>query len=119
LATPDTFAADNLGHHETKVDAGLDVKWTPSANEAIDLTLNPDFSQVETDIPQITVNQRFAVFYPEKRPFFLEGFDLFDTPIQVAYTRNITAPRRGTRSTGPILGPAYTVLVAGDDGRRP
>jgi hypothetical protein len=101
---------------ETKTDAGLDVKWTPSQNQAVDLTLNPDFSQVEADVAQITVNQRFAVFFPEKRPFFLEGFDLFDTPIQVAYTRNITAPRWGTRSTGRIFGSAYTVLVAGDDG---
>jgi len=99
-----------------KKDAGLDVKWTPSQNQAVDLTLNPDFSQVEADVAQITVNQRFAVFFPEKRPFFLEGFDLFDTPLQVAYTRTITAPRWGARSTGNIAGTAYTVLVTDDKG---
>ncbi|HJW92379.1 MAG TPA: DUF5916 domain-containing protein [Thermoanaerobaculia bacterium] len=101
---------------ETKSDAGIDVKWTPSQNQAVDLTLNPDFSQVESDVAQITVNQRFAVFFPEKRPFFLEGFDLFDTPVQVAYTRTINEPRWGARSTGRILGSAYTLLVTGDDG---
>jgi hypothetical protein len=100
----------------TKFDGGLDVKYTPNANQAVDLTVNPDFSQVESDVAQITVNQRFAVFFPEKRPFFLEGFDLFDTPLQVAYTRAITAPSWGVRSTGKFLGSAYTVLVTGDKG---
>lgn len=96
--------------------AGIDVKWTPTATNAIDLTLNPDFSQVEADVAQITVNQRFAVFYPEKRPFFLEGFDLFDTPLQVAYTRNITSPRFGARSTGRFGNNAYTLLITEDKG---
>ena len=97
-------------------DAGLDVKWTPTANNAVDMTVNPDFSQVESDVAQITVNQRFAVFFPEKRPFFLEGFDLFDTPLQVVYTRTITSPRWGMRSTGRLAGSNYTVLVTGDRG---
>ncbi len=97
-------------------DGGLDVKWTPTANNAVDITANPDFSQVEADVAQITVNERFAVFFPEKRPFFLEGFDLFDTPLQVAYTRTITSPRWGLRSTGKLAGSAYTVLVTQDRG---
>ncbi|HYS53834.1 MAG TPA: DUF5916 domain-containing protein, partial [Thermoanaerobaculia bacterium] len=97
-------------------DAGLDVKWTPTTNNALDMTVNPDFSQVESDVAQITVNQRFAVFFPEKRPFFLEGFDLFDMPLQVVYTRTITSPRWGLRSTGRVAGSAYTVLVTGDRG---
>ncbi|HKB78661.1 MAG TPA: DUF5916 domain-containing protein [Thermoanaerobaculia bacterium] len=97
-------------------DAGLDVKWTPTANNALDLTINPDFSQVESDVAQITANQRFAVFFPEKRPFFLEGFDLFDTPLQVAYTRTITAPQWGARSTGKFLESDYTVLITDDRG---
>jgi hypothetical protein len=99
-----------------KNDAGLDVKWTPTANHAVDMTVNPDFSQVESDVAQITVNQRFAVFFPEKRPFFLEGFDIFDTPLQVAYTRTITSPRWGLRSTGRIANSAYTLLVTQDRG---
>lgn len=99
-----------------KKEAGLDVKWTPTANNAIDMTLNPDFSQVESDVAQITANQRFAVFFPEKRPFFLEGFDIFDTPFQVAYTRTITSPMWGGRTTGRTLGTTYTFLVAEDRG---
>src|SRR5205085_10184456 len=86
-------SGDILGHRlendPIRTDAGLDLKYNPTANVTLDLTANPDFSQVEADVAQITVNQRFAVFYPEKRPFFLEGFDLFDTPMQVAYTRTI------------------------------
>ncbi|HUJ14762.1 MAG TPA: DUF5916 domain-containing protein [Thermoanaerobaculia bacterium] len=97
-------------------EAGLDVKWTPTADNAIDLTLNPDFSQVESDVAQITANQRFAVFFPEKRPFFLEGFDIFDTPFQVAYTRTITSPMWGARTTGRTSGTTYTLLVAEDRG---
>jgi hypothetical protein len=68
------------------------VKYTPNADNAIDFTINPDFSQVESDTAQISANERFALFFPEKRPFFLEGADLFQTPIQAVYTRTITAP---------------------------
>ena len=75
-----------------------------------------DFSQVESDTAQISANERFALFYPEKRPFFLEGVDLFATPIQAVYTRTITAPNWGGRATGKAAGVRYTALVAEDDG---
>ncbi|HEX9406598.1 MAG TPA: DUF5916 domain-containing protein, partial [Thermoanaerobaculia bacterium] len=114
--TPSGNLGSPLEREPFHKDAGLDVKWTPTANNALDMTINPDFSQVESDVAQITVNQRFAVFFPEKRPFFLEGFDLFDTPLQVAYTRTITSPQWGARSTGKFLGSAYTFLVTGDRG---
>src|SRR6185503_19522673 len=77
---------------------------------------NPDFSQVESDTAQISANERFALFYPEKRPFFLEGVDLFATPIQAVYTRTITAPNWGGRASGKAGGVRYTALVAEDDG---
>lgn len=96
--------------------AGVDIKWNPSANSAIDATINPDFSQVEADVPQIAVNQRFALFFPEKRPFFLEGADLFNSPIQVVYTRTITDPQWGLRSTGKFANTSYTVLSSQDEG---
>src|SRR5215813_1730140 len=96
--------------------AGGDVKWTPSPIAAVDATINPDFSQVESDVAQIAVNSRFALFYPEKRPFFLEGTDLFQTPIQAVYTRTVTSPRWGLRGTGKIGSTSYTVLVAEDRG---
>jgi hypothetical protein len=97
-------------------DAGLDVKWTPNANTTVDAAINPDFSQVETDTPQITANERFAVFFPEKRPFFLERTDLFQTPVQAVYTRTITDPLWGARATGQVGNTAYTALLTHDDG---
>ena len=97
-------------------DAGADVKWTPNAYTAVDATINPDFSQIESDVAAITANERFAIFYPEKRPFFLEDVNLFATPIQAVSTRTITAPRWGLRGTGKFSGDAYTLLVAQDRG---
>jgi len=99
-----------------KPHVGLDVKYTPNADNAIDLTVKPDFSQVESDTAQISANERFALFFPEKRPFFLEGVDLFQTPIQAVYTRTITAPVWGGRVTGKAAGIRYTALVADDAG---
>ncbi len=95
---------------------GVDAKWTPNENNAIDATLNPDFSQVESDVAQVAVNQRFALFYPEKRPFFLEDLELFSTPIQAVYTRSITSPRWGLRATGKFDSNQYTAFVAEDRG---
>jgi hypothetical protein len=97
-------------------DGGLDVKWNPTADSTIDGTINPDFSQIESDTAQISSNQRFALFFPEKRPFFLEGIDLFDAPIQAVYTRSITDPNWGLRATNKTGNAAYTVLVTEDDG---
>ena len=97
-------------------DAGGDLKWTPGANLAVDGTINPDFSQVEADVAQISVNTRFALFYPEKRPFFLESVDLLDTPIQAVYTRTVTSPRWGARATGKLGSTAFTALVTQDRG---
>ena len=100
-----------------KGNAGVDVKWLPNADTAIDGTINPDFSQIESDVAQISTNTRFALFYPEKRPFFLEGLDLFSTPIQAVYTRTITSPRWGIRGTGKIASSTnYTLLVTEDRG---
>jgi hypothetical protein len=97
-------------------DVGIDVKWQPSAGHAVDATLNPDFSQVESDVAQIAVNNRFALFYPEKRPFFMEGVELFDTPVQAVYTRTITSPRWGGRATGRWGSTSYAVLADDDRG---
>ncbi len=95
---------------------GVDVKFTPDSDTAVDVTVKPDFSQVESDVAQISANERFALFVPEKRPFFLEGVDLFQTPIQAVYTRTITAPTWGGRITGKAAGVRYTALVVEDDG---
>ena len=96
--------------------AGLDAKWIPGPDHAVDLAINPDFSQVESDVARISANERFALFYPEKRPLFLEGMDLFSTPVQAVYTRSITSPRWGARATGKLDATAYTVLLSDDRG---
>src|SRR5262249_34011917 len=89
---------------------------TPNADNTLDGTLRPDFSQIESDTAQISANQRFALFFPEKRPFFLEGVELLSTPIQAVYTRTITAPDWGGRATGKLGGVNYTALLANDAG---
>ena len=66
----------------------------------LDMTVNPDFSQVEADQPQITANRRFTVYYPEKRPFFLENSHYFETPMNLLFTRDIADPQFGLRLTG-------------------
>jgi hypothetical protein len=114
--TPIGDPGTRLGNRTLDNNAGLDVKWSPTTDTAIDATLNPDFSQIESDVAQITTNQRFAIFLPEKRPFFLEGTDLFDTPIQAVYTRTITSPRWGLRATGKSGSTEWTTLIADDRG---
>ena len=93
---------------------GLDSKIVLKNALVLDATINPDFSQVESDEPQVTVNQRFEVFFPEKRPFFLENSAYFDTPINLVFTRRIADPEYGVRLTGK-LGPwSIGTLFAND-----
>jgi Domain of unknown function (DUF5916) len=101
---------------ETNQELGVDIKWNPTADSALDATINPDFSQIESDEAQIAANQRFALDFPEKRPFFLEGIDLFDTPIRAVNTRSITSPRWGLRGTGKLGSTGYTLLLVEDRG---
>lgn len=81
------------------VDASLDLKWRPRAELVVDGTLNPDFSQVALDVPQLAGNSRFALYFPEKRPFFFESADLLRAPTEAMYTRSFTEPRWGLRGT--------------------
>jgi hypothetical protein len=80
-------------------EASLDVKWRPRAELVVDATLNPDFSQVALDVPQLAGNTRFALSFPEKRPFFFESADLLRSPTEAFYTRSYTQPRWGLRAT--------------------
>jgi len=112
----DNTLGNRIVNAPAKIDGGIDVKWTPNADTAIDGTLNPDFSQVESDVAAISANQRFAIFFSEKRPFFLEGVELFNTPISAVYTRTITSPRFGLRSTGKFGDNDYTAIIASDRG---
>ena len=94
----------------------LDLKWRPRSDTLVDATLNPDFSQVELDTPQLAGASQFALFYPEKRPFFLEGADMYEAFWQAIYTRSITDPSWGARVTQRREGFDGTVLVTRDDG---
>ena len=94
--------------------AGLDAKMVLRDSLTLDMTLNPDFSQVESDSPQVTINQRFEVFFPEKRPFFIENADYFQTPEDLFFSRRMSDPQFGVRLTGKI-GQWTIGALAGDD----
>ncbi len=95
-------------------DMGIDAKFVIANRFALDGAVNPDFSQVESDEPQITVNRRFEVFFPERRPFFLENADFFGTPITLFFSRRIADPQLGLRLTGKQGPYAVGTLVADD-----
>ena len=102
---------------DPKPEAGLNVKYGVTSNLTADLTFNPDFSQIESDRPQVEVNQRFALFYPELRPFFLEGAEIFQVlaPVTVVHTRTIVNPLYGAKLTGKVGNTTVGVLYANDD----
>jgi hypothetical protein len=83
----------------SNLEPALEMKYRISPSTVLDATLNPDFSQVELDTPQLSSNQQFAVSFQEKRPFFLEGLDILDSPLLAIYTRSITDPAWGVRAT--------------------
>ncbi len=116
ISRPEGELGSRLRSDDPNTEVGLDVKWLPNPNLVIDATVNPDFSQIEADAPQIAANERFALFFSEKRPFFLENVDLFTTPLQAIYTRNFTSPRYGLRATGDLKGTQFTVLAGEDRG---
>ncbi|HSG46975.1 MAG TPA: DUF5916 domain-containing protein, partial [Longimicrobiales bacterium] len=83
-------------------DFGLDGRVGVTQNLVLEGTYNPDFSQVEADAGQISINERFALFFPEKRTFFLEGAEIFNTPARLVYTRQIADPVAGAKLTGKV-----------------
>ena len=88
------------GNFDTEL--GVGVRWGITPDVTADLTINPDFSQVEADVAQLEENTEFALFYPETRPFFLEGSDYYDSPLQAVYTRTIADPDFGAKLTGRL-----------------
>jgi hypothetical protein len=99
---------------DNQLDGGLDAKFVLKDNFVLDVTVNPDFSQIESDQPQITTNQRFEVFFPERRPFFLENSDFFNTPLDLVFTRRIADPQFGARLTGKAGPYAIGALIIDD-----
>ena len=94
---------------------GANLRWGITPNLTMSGTFNPDFSQVEADAGQFVFDPRSALFYSEKRPFFLEGSELFTTPNNLIYTRSIVAPVAAAKVTGKISTTSVAVLSAVDD----
>jgi hypothetical protein len=107
--------ASGFSREDVNPDAGVNLRLGLTSNLTVDATYNPDFSQVESDASQVTVNERFALFFPEKRPFFLEGIELFATPNQLVYTRQITDPVVGGKVTAKLGRHNVANLIAVDD----
>ncbi|MXZ72011.1 MAG: hypothetical protein F4Z04_11010 [Acidobacteria bacterium] len=102
---------------DAQPEGGLNVKYGITSNLVADVTFNPDFSQIESDLPQIEVNQRFALRYPELRPFFLEGAEIFQMtgPITFLHTRQIVDPEFGAKLTGKVGNTTIGVFAANDE----
>lgn len=96
--------------------AGISLKYSLASNITFDMTINPDFAEIEADAPVVLANQRFPISFPEKRSFFLEGTEIFQTPIQVFYSRAIISPDLAVKLTGKKSGKSFGVLLASDKG---
>jgi hypothetical protein len=105
------FTNDNV-----QADLGVNVKFNVTPNVTLDAAVNPDFAEIEADAPVVTANQRFPIFFQEKRPFFLEGVEIFQAPLQTFYSRTIIDPDLATKLTGKIDKTSFGFLVASDNG---
>jgi len=98
----------------TETEVGLSMRWGITPDLTANLAINPDFSQIEADASQLDVNSRFALFYDEKRPFFLEGADYFSTPTRAVFTRSIASPDLGVKLTGKRGDNTFGLIAAED-----
>jgi len=98
-----------------KADFGFTAKYSISSNITLDAAYNPDFADTEADAPVVEANQRFPIYFSEKRPFFLEGVDIFNTPIEAVYTRRIENPDLALKLSGKRGKTSFGILGAVDD----
>jgi hypothetical protein len=116
-----SYLEDSENRHSTYIHEpansayGLGLKYGITPNYTLDFTYNPDFSQIEADAAQIDVNTTFALFFPERRPFFQEGADIFDTRINTVYTRTINDPIMAGKITGKSGRTTIGYMVARDE----
>ena len=120
--TPADLAADpsrpdpgRMLNEPLKFDLGVTAKYSLTPTVTLDLAVNPDFAQVEADQTVVTANQRFPIFFEEKRPFFLEGIDIFQTPIQAVHTRSIVDPDVAVKLSGKRGKNTFGILLASDN----
>lgn len=98
-----------------KQDLGVNIKFGITPNITFDAAINPDFAEIESDAPVITANERFPISFQEKRPFFLEGADIFQSPLQVFYSRTIIDPDVAFKLTGKIGKTSFGLIAASDN----
>lgn len=98
-----------------KVEPGLTLKYGITPTVTLDMALNPDFAQVEADQTVVTANQRFPIFFEEKRPFFLEGIDIFQTALQPVHTRAIVDPDIAVKLSGKLGRNTFGLMLASDN----
>jgi hypothetical protein len=115
LAQPGRLDPGRMVNEPLRADPGLTAKLVIASNVTLDLAINPDFAQVEADQLVVTANQRFPIFFEEKRPFFLEGIDIFQTRLTVLHTRAIIDPDVAVKLTGKRGRNTFGVLVASDN----
>lgn len=108
------FAGGRWVNQPVKQDIGVTLKYNLSPNVTLDAAINPDFAEIEADAPVITANQRFPIFFEEKRPFFLEGVDIFQSPFNIFHSRNIVDPDFAAKLTGKIGKTTFGFLAASD-----
>ncbi len=113
ITSPSDFSRFSNGPF--KFEAGASIKYQIAPNVTLDAAINPDFAEVEADAPVVRANERFPIFFPEKRPFFLEGIDIFKSQLQVVNTRNIANPDFALKLTGKIGRNTFGILGAVDD----
>src|SRR5215470_10824397 len=104
-----------LVNQPVKLDPGLTTKFSLTPTVTLDAAINPDFAQVEADQTVVTANQRFPIFFEEKRPFFFEGIDLFQTPLRAVHTRSIIDPDYALKLTGRRGRNSFGLLLASDN----
>lgn len=113
-------ASDSRGwtYDTERPSLGGNVRWGVTSNLTLNGTVNPDFSQIEADASQFTYDPRSAIFFAEKRPFFLDGLEQFTTPNRLIYTRRIVEPIGAAKLSGKIGGTSVALLSAVDDERQ-
>jgi hypothetical protein len=114
-ADPSRFDPGRMLNQPLKFELGVTAKYSLTPTVTLDLAVNPDFAQVEADQTVVTANQRFPIFFEEKRPFFLEGIDIFQTPIQAVHTRSIVDPDVAVKLSGKRGKNTFGILLASDN----
>ncbi len=114
-ALPDNRPEAAFDNGPAHLSAGLNARYDFTSSLAAEAALNPDFSQIESDAAQIDVNTTFALYYPERRPFFQEGSDLLRSDLDLVYTRAINDPAAAAKVTGKTGGVSLIYLTAVDE----